>query len=172
MTFGEPVWAYQRAQNATTEAALRPVLEIDAIRWQYMTGVDDVTMLDPDSWEHEHALVSRPGNGAAQLALFRDYASNVAVYPQVHEHFRASQVPLLAVWGKGDEILSPDGARAFSRDLPHAEVHLLPGGHFLFESAIDQVADLIRPFWPRQRRGEPATFQQRRVSKHCGRWRL
>lgn len=144
--FWEPVLAYQRSQDATTEAAIRGALSLDAIRWQYVHGVADTTLVDPEAWAHDHALVSRPGNDLVQLALFRDYATNVALYPQVHEYFRTSQVPLLAVWGEGDEIFGPDGARAFSRDLPDAEVHLVPGGHFLLESAVHEVADLIRDF--------------------------
>ena len=59
---------------------------------------------------------------------------------------REHQVPLLAVWGKGDPIFIPEGARAFAEDLPKAEIHLLDGGHFLLESALDQVVPLIRTF--------------------------
>lgn len=145
-SFWAPVRAYQQEQNPTTEAAIRGALEVDAIRWQYLTGVDDPTLVDPETWRHDHALVSRPGNDVVQLTLFRDYATNVAMYPRLHDYFRDSQVPLLAVWGEGDEIFGPDGARAFARDLPDARIHLVPGGHFLLESAVDQVADLIRGF--------------------------
>ena len=86
------------------------------------------------------------GSPLVELALFRDYATNSPMYPRVHEYFRASHVPLLAVWGRGDEIFGPAGARAFAADLPDAEVHLLDGGHFLLESALDEVAALIRGF--------------------------
>ncbi len=145
-SFWAPVWAFRDERNQATEDAMRVALGIDAIRWQYLTGVDDPSVVDPETWIHDHALVSRPGNDEIQLALFRDYASNVALYPKVHEYFRAGQVPLLAVWGEGDEIFGPDGARAFSADLPDAEIHLLPGGHFLLESNVDGVAELIRSF--------------------------
>ena len=57
-----------------------------------------------------------------------------------------ARCPLLAVWGAGDEIFGPDGATAFSRDLPDAEIHLVQGGHFLLESALDTVAGYIRGF--------------------------
>jgi pimeloyl-ACP methyl ester carboxylesterase len=52
----------------------------------------------------------------------------------------------LAVWGRGDEIFGPAGAQAFADDLPDAQIHLLDGGHFLLESALDDVTRLIRPF--------------------------
>jgi pimeloyl-ACP methyl ester carboxylesterase len=55
-------------------------------------------------------------------------------------------VPLLAVWGRNDEIFGPAGATAFARDLPDAEIHLLDGGHFLLESRLDTVAGYLRGF--------------------------
>lgn len=160
-SFWEPVTAYQREQTPETEAAIRSALSLEAIRWQYVTGETDLSLIDPETWEHDHALISRPGNDRAQLALFRDYATNVELYPRLHEYFRQSQVPLLAVWGEGDEIFGPEGARAFARDLPDAQIHLLPGGHFLLESAVDQVADLIGDFLAQVPAPEPAAAAAR-----------
>jgi pimeloyl-ACP methyl ester carboxylesterase len=145
-SFWTLVWNYQKEQNAETEKAIRFALSLDATKWQYLTGVPDETLVDPEAWDHDYALLSRPGNDKIQLNLFLDYATNPAMYPQVHEYFRATQVPLLAVWGKGDEIIGPAGAEAFSTDLPDAEVVLLEGGHFLLESAVDDVAALILDF--------------------------
>lgn len=145
-SFWKIVRVYQEDQNEETEAGIRFALSLDATKWQYLTGVEDTTLIDPEAWGHDYALLSRPGNDQIQLALFRDYATNPPLYPRVQEYFRTSQVPLLAVWGKGDEIFGPAGAEAFARDLPGAEIRLLPGGHFLLESAVDEVASLIREF--------------------------
>lgn len=144
--FWAPVWELVTDRTPETEAALRPALGIDAIRWQYTHGLERPEIVDPETWHHDAALVSRPGNDEAQLALFADYGANVKHYPRLHEYFRATQVPLLAVWGRNDEIFGPDGALAFQRDLPTAEVHLLDGGHFLLESHLDDVAGLMLPF--------------------------
>jgi pimeloyl-ACP methyl ester carboxylesterase len=144
--FWKTVWDFHRAPGPETEAGVRQALTLDAIRWQYLTGVPDETLVSPDTWQHDHALVSRPGNDEIQLRLFADYATNPPLYPRLHEYFRQSRVPLLAVWGRGDEIFGPDGARAFRDDLPDARVELLDGGHFLLESAGDQVAALIWDF--------------------------
>jgi catechol 2,3-dioxygenase-like lactoylglutathione lyase family enzyme len=57
---------------------------------------------------------------------------------------------VLAVWGRGDEIFAPEGALAFAEDAEDAEIHLLDGGHFLLESAGDEVATLIRDFLARR----------------------
>jgi pimeloyl-ACP methyl ester carboxylesterase len=149
-SFWKTVWDYQREQTPDTEAAIRQAFTLEATRWQYLTGVPDETLVDPDAWAHDYALLSRPGNDLIQLALFRDYASNLPLYPRLHDYLRTSRVPLLAVWGRGDEIFAPDGAQAFADDAADAEIHLLDGGHFLLETAADEVAALIRDFLARR----------------------
>jgi pimeloyl-ACP methyl ester carboxylesterase len=144
--FWKPVWEYAKDQNPRTEAAVRPFTGIEAIEWQYVHGVPDPSVVSPDTWHHDAALVSRPGNDLVQLKLCADYITNVPLYPRLHEYFRTSQVPLLAVWGRNDEIFGPAGARAFADDLPDAEIHLLDGGHFLLESSLDEVAGLMNRF--------------------------
>jgi pimeloyl-ACP methyl ester carboxylesterase len=144
------VWAFHRDENPETEAGMRGALTLEAIRWQYVTGVPDETLVSPEVWHHDHALVSRPGNDEVQLALFRDYATNPPLYPELHRYLRDSAVPVLAVWGRGDEIFGPEGAKAFATDAHDAEIHLLDGGHFLLESAVDETAALIGDFLDRR----------------------
>ncbi len=144
--FWAGIWAYAQNPGPETEAALRPALGEDAIRWQYTHGVPDPSLVSPDTWRHDAALVGRPGNDRAQLALFQDYVSNVRLYPAFHEYLRTSAVPVLAVWGEHDEIFGPEGALAFRKDARDPQIHLLDGGHFLLESALDEVAPLVRDF--------------------------
>lgn len=80
----------------------------------------------------------------------RDYATNPPLYPRLHEYLRTSQVPALAVWGRSDQIFGPTGANAFADDAQDAEIHLLDGGHFLLESAGDEVGTLVRNFLARR----------------------
>lgn len=150
-SFWAPIWAYAADPNPSNESDLREALSLEAIRWQYRHGVPDPSLVSPDTWTHDHALIQRPGNDAIQLQLFRDYTTNVALYPRVHEYFRDSQVPLLATWGANDEIFGPDGARAFANDLPGAEIHLLDAGHFALESDLNPIACYIRSFLGRLR---------------------
>jgi pimeloyl-ACP methyl ester carboxylesterase len=145
-SFWKIVRDYQREQTPETEAGIRFALTLEATKWQYLTGAPDASLVNPESWEHDFALLSRPGNDEIQLRLFRDYATNPPMYPAVQEYFRTSGVPLLAVWGKDDEIFGPDGARAFQRDRPDARVELLAGGHFLLETAAAEVAALVGEF--------------------------
>jgi pimeloyl-ACP methyl ester carboxylesterase len=124
-------------------------VDFDAIRQQYLAGVADPSVVDPDTWWRDYTLMSRPGNDLIQLRLLRVYGDNIRLYPAVQQYFRESQVPLLAVWGKDGPIFGPEGAHAFTRDLPGAQVELLPGGHFLLETAVDEVATITRDFLKR-----------------------
>ncbi|MHA0286008.1 alpha/beta fold hydrolase [Mycobacterium sp. C3-094] len=144
------VWDYQREQTPATAAALREFLSFEATRSQYVTGVPDPSVVSPDTWHHDAALLSRPGNDAIQLALFKDYASNPRLYPALHDYLRTSAVPVLAVWGDKDPFFGPDGARAFAADAVDAEIHLRDGGHFLLESDLAAVTALIRDFLARR----------------------
>lgn len=147
--FWAPLWRYATDSNAADEAILRDSLTVEKIRWQYTHGIADPTVVSPDTWLHDAALVARPGIAEVQLALYADYPTNRTLYPAVQEAFRASRIPLLAVWGKNDEIFGPAGADAFARDLPNAEVVLLDGGHFLLESHLDEVTTHIQGFLSR-----------------------
>ncbi|RJQ76745.1 alpha/beta fold hydrolase [Pseudonocardiaceae bacterium YIM PH 21723] len=141
--FWQTVWDYQREQTPETEAGIRGALTLDATKWQYLAGEPDESLISPDTWQHDFALLSRPGNDEIQLALFRDYATNPPLYPALQEYLRREQPPVLAVWGANDPIFGPDGARAFAKDVPDARIHLLDGGHFVLESHGDQIAALI-----------------------------
>lgn len=143
----EPLFAYGRERSDSNAEVLRNLITIDGLKWQYTHGVSDVSVVDPDVWVTAHAAVADTEESiAVQLELFADYISNVELYPRVHDYFRTSQVPLLAVWGRNDQIFGPDGALAFARDLPSAQINLLDGGHFLLESRLDAVVSMMRPF--------------------------
>lgn len=141
--FWAPIWAYGQDPSPENEIVVRAALDRAAVERRYLHGVPDPTAVDPDAWEHDLALLARPGNDRVQLALFRDHMSNRALYPGVQDWLRTSRVPVLAIWGRNDEIFGPAGAEAFRRDAPEARVDLLDGGHFLLESHLDEVVDAI-----------------------------
>jgi pimeloyl-ACP methyl ester carboxylesterase len=144
--FWAPLVAYADHPDHETEPAAREAFTPASVRWQYLNGVPDPTLVSPDAWLHDLEHLRRPGNVDIQLTLFRDYPTNVEKYPEFQRYFRDSQVPLMAVWGGNDEIFGPDGARAFTKDLPDAEVHLLDTGHFALETDLDVVAGYSRGF--------------------------
>ncbi|MBC7806934.1 MAG: alpha/beta fold hydrolase, partial [Akkermansiaceae bacterium] len=130
-----PFWkplqdAYWKNPNDEAAKPLRGLLKAEGTRFQYETGVRDKSHINPDAWLVPQVGLDRPGNDAIQLALFYDYRTNPPLYPTWHEYFRKHQPPTLVVWGKNDPIFGPEGAKAFLRDLPNAELHLLETGHF------------------------------------------
>jgi len=56
-------------------------------------------------------------------------------------YFRAKRPATLIVWGKNDPLFTVAGAKAFLRDLPKAELHLLDAGHFALEEESGFIAE-------------------------------
>jgi len=145
-----PIQKYWAEPTADNRAALREFLKPESTKGQYLYGVADVTLVAPETYELDSALMARPGNDEIQLDLFLDYASNVALYPKFQEYFRTKQPPLLAVWGKNDPFFVPPGAEAFKKDIPAAEMHFLETGHFALETHHKEIAQAIREFLGRK----------------------
>ncbi len=110
------------------------------MRREYGSGISDVSVIAPEGYTLDAALLARPGNTDIQLDLFLDYANNVKLYPAFQEYFRKWAPPLLAIWGKNDPYFIPAGAEAFKRDIPKAIVQFLDTGHFALETHVDEVA--------------------------------
>ena len=141
-----PIQRYWKEPTSENRAALRNFLTPETTRWQYTHGVQDESLVAPESYTLDSALLARPGNDEIQLDLFLDYASNVALYPKFHEYFRTHRPPLLAVWGKNDPFFLPSGAEAFKRDIPGAVVRFFDTGHFALETHAAEIAAAIRDF--------------------------
>ena len=141
-----PIQAYWREPTAAHREALRQFLTPETTKWQYVHGVQDESLVAPESYTLDSALMARPGNDEIQLDLFLDYASNVALYPKFQEYFRTQQPPLLAAWGNQDPFFLPPGAEAFKRDNPKAEVHFFDTGHFALETHASEIAETMRRF--------------------------
>lgn len=150
--FWDPIKAYWREDTPARRAALNGLVSPETTKFQYVDGVRDVTRVDPDNWAHDQALLDRPGNRDIQLDLFRDYGTNVPLYPDFQAFFRKYRPPTLIVWGKNDQIFPADGASPYLRDLPDAELHLIDTGHFALEDRLDEIAPLIRDFLDRKLR--------------------
>jgi len=145
-----PIQKYWNEPTPENRAALREFLKPEATKWQYSHGVQDTTLLAPEAYELDSALLARPGNDEIQLDLFLDYASNVALYPKFQEYFRTKRPPILAVWGNSDSFFLPPGAEAFKRDNPTAEVHFYDTGHFALETHASEIAGAIEDFLSRK----------------------
>lgn len=137
---------YWDTPTAENRAALKDFPTAASIKWQYLEGVGDPSLVSPDGYTLEGLQVARPGNADIQLDLVLDYATNVRLYPRFQAYFRQEQPPLLAVWGKNDPYFLPAGAQAWKRDIPAADVRFYDTGHFALETHGNEIIPVIRQF--------------------------
>ena len=141
----KPYWRNRSAN----EAAVRGFLQLDATRSQYLDGVADPTSVNPDLWELDQRYLELPGRDRVMLDLLYDYQNNVTLYPRWHDYLRANRPPALLAWGQNDQFFPPEGARAYLRELPEAELHFLDTGHFATATHHDEIAELVAAFLER-----------------------
>ena len=141
-----PIRTYWREPTEANRDALRSFLSPETTYWQYTHGVSDPSAVSPDGYSLDDFYLTRPGAHEAQLDLFLDYASNVALYPQFQAYFHNHRPPLLAVWGRNDPFFLPAGAEAFKRDIPDADIRFVDTGHFALETHVEPIATAIREF--------------------------
>ncbi|MEI7144460.1 alpha/beta hydrolase [Pectobacterium brasiliense] len=137
---------YWQSPTAENRAALHDFPTAASVKWQYLEGVSDTSLVSPDGYTLEGLHVSRPGNADIQLDLLLDYASNVQRYPEFQTYFREKQPPLLAVWGRHDPYFLPAGAEAWKRDIPHADIRFYDTGHFALETHANDIIPVIHAF--------------------------
>jgi pimeloyl-ACP methyl ester carboxylesterase len=144
-----PIRAYWQDASQSNREALRTFLNPETTIWQYTHGVPDPTTVAPDGYSLDNFYLSRPGAAEVQLDLFGDYKSNVALYPTFQKYFRTYKPPFLALWGKNDPFFLPQGAEAYRRDIPDADVRFLNTGHFALETHSAEIGAAMRAFLAR-----------------------
>jgi pimeloyl-ACP methyl ester carboxylesterase len=145
----KPIRAYWQDPSAANRTALRAFLSPETTVWQYTHGVADPSSVSPDGYSLDNFYLARPDADDVQLDLFGDYKSNVALYPEFQAYFRKHKPAFLAAWGKNDPFFLPQGAEAFKRDIPDADVRFFDTGHFALETHCDEIAAAIRDFLSR-----------------------
>ena len=135
-------WAAPTAEN---REALRKFNTAEMLKWQYVEGVKDTSLIAPETYQLAHAAIERIGV-EVQMDLLLDYGQNIKQYTQLHKFFRQYQPPTLAIWGKNDPFFIPAGAEAFKRDNPKADVRFLDTGHFTLETHGKEIAAAMLEF--------------------------
>ncbi|WTW96193.1 alpha/beta hydrolase [Streptomycetaceae bacterium NBC_01309] len=135
-----------RAGAPGAEEAVRGLLTLPVTRSQYEGGTADPEFVAPDGWTADQHFLDLPGRDAVQVALALDYHSNLALYPVWQEWLRTHRPPALVLWGRNDFFFPESGARAYLRDLPDAELHVLDTGHFALEDKLPEIAPLVAAF--------------------------
>jgi pimeloyl-ACP methyl ester carboxylesterase len=135
--------------SAAHRAASRPYLELEGIRAQYLYGVRNPSLIDPDTWTIDEALIRRPGVDEIMLDLLYDIRNNVPTFQAMQQFLRVRRPPTLVATGANDEIFPEAVVRQILDDLPQTEYHALDTGHFALEDKGDEIAQLMRDFLSR-----------------------
>jgi pimeloyl-ACP methyl ester carboxylesterase len=148
-----PLAKYWEDQSPEVEAAVRGFLTRETTTFQYTHGVQYPERISRDAIELNQLNLDRPGNDRIQLALLRDYQTNIALYPQWQAYLREQRPPMLVIFGKNDPFFTPAGAEAIGRDNPNATVIPLEGGHFALEEHSTIIATEMRALADRVKAG-------------------
>jgi pimeloyl-ACP methyl ester carboxylesterase len=139
-------WADGSAEH---REACRSYLTLEGLRDQYVHGVQDPSLIDPDNWVIDKALIDRPGVGDIMIDLLYDIRNNVPNVKAMQRFMRERRPPTLVATGVNDEIFPEEVVRKILTDHPGAEYHGLPTGHFALEDKAPEIAALMRDFLAR-----------------------
>ncbi|HEX4337327.1 MAG TPA: alpha/beta hydrolase [Polyangiaceae bacterium] len=143
-------WQTRRAfwaDRAAHETALRTnLLSLATTRTRHVGNDPNPERYDPDLWTDEYRFLNQPGQADIQSDLFYDYRTNVAAYPTWQAWLRRTQPRLLVLWGKYEQSFEASEPAAYLADVKNAQAHVLDGGHFVLDTAADEVASLVRAF--------------------------
>ncbi len=127
---------------------IRAAITREEFRIEFLNDIankDLAGLIPPDLWEL-HWAQTTPRRADIYASIIAGLRENVAWFPRYQAYLREHQPPTLIAWGPHDGYMPEPSARAYLRDLPEAELHLLDGGHWLLETHLDQVVDLTRDF--------------------------
>lgn len=145
-----PLREYWESPTPERRAELAKAVSAEGLREEVLGEVPPQTAerISPDLWQLSWPLMEP--NRDIMVGFFLEILSSVRLYSQYQAYLREHQPPTLIVWGPQDGYMPAESARAYLKDLPKAELHLLEdGGHWLLESHLDEVVSLIRPFLSR-----------------------
>ncbi|MBW9115578.1 alpha/beta hydrolase [Rhizobium cauense] len=128
-------------RNAVTEANFRE---------EFLNDVrPDLKALIPADLWHLHWSLMTERRKDFTATLLSDLKNNRAWFSFHRQYLRTHRPPTLIIWGPQDHYMPEESGRAYLRDLPDAEFHLLDGGHWLLETNLDEVVPLVSGFLER-----------------------
>lgn len=144
----EPLGAYWQDGSVAHREALRATLTLEGYKRQYLDGVQDPTLIDPEGWTIDYALMMRPGVQDIMLDLLYDIRSNGAVVSGAQPFLKANQRRVMVATGV-DDPLFPGATMRPPADMPDIEFHGVRSGHFALEDRLDEIGRHTRVFFDR-----------------------
>ena len=148
--------AHLAAPSAEGRRKLAEAVSEAGFREEFLNEVrpEFAARISPDLWQLAWAQLDHPVRREVMVGLMEGLRENLQWFPRYQAYLREHRPPALIVWGPQDGYMPEGAARAYLRDLPDAELHLLDGGHWLLETNLDEVAALARRFLERHHAGD------------------
>jgi pimeloyl-ACP methyl ester carboxylesterase len=154
-TFGAtdgPLWAtelaYWKDGSPAHREGVRQKLTPEAVRNQYVAGTRDASLIDPDNWTIDSALLGRPGVDEIMLDLLYDIRNNRQTVADARQFFKAHQSQVMIATGVKDPLFPGAGMKP-PADMSQIEFHPIDSGHFALEDHCAEIGSLTRGFLAR-----------------------
>jgi pimeloyl-ACP methyl ester carboxylesterase len=144
----EGLKAYRRNPSASAKEKLAAAVSEEGYREEFLNGSegDIAQRISPDLWTLHWALTT-PRRRQIHADVIASWWDNAEWFPRYQAYLREHKPASLIVWGPRDGYMPIGAARAYLRDLPNAELHLLEdAGHWLLETHLPQAATAMRDF--------------------------
>ena len=131
-------------------AKLESAVSEEGFKHEFLNSVGPelAQRIPPDLW-HLHWSVMTEERRQIVFSVLEGLKHNFDWFPRYQAYLREHRPATLIAWGPNDGYMPEESARAYLRDLPDAELHLLDGGHWLLETHLPEVAALCRDFLAR-----------------------
>jgi pimeloyl-ACP methyl ester carboxylesterase len=126
----ETLKAYWASPTPEGRQKLMDAVSEEGFRDEFVGEIAErlVERIPPDLWKLSWPLMT-PQRREIMVGLMEGLRENLAWFPTYQAYLREHRPPTLIVWGPQDGYMPEGSARAYLRDLPDAELHLLDGGH-------------------------------------------
>lgn len=142
--------AYFADKSADNAKAIEDAVSEEGFREEFLNDLrpELAETIAPDLWQFHWSLMTSRRK-AIIVDIIKGLEQNLDWFPRYQAYLRKHEPPTLIVWGPQDGYMPAASARAYLRDLPEAELHLLDGGHWLLETNLGEVTELIDDFLAR-----------------------
>lgn len=142
-----PLQAYFRNPTRAAKDKLAEAVSENGFMDEFLNDVGSelAERIPPDLWKLHWSLMT-PERRQIAVDVIARLKENLTWFPRYQGYLRDHRPPTLIVWGPQDGYMPESAARAYLRDLPDAELHLLGGGHWLLETHLAEVVAYVRDF--------------------------
>lgn len=154
-----PLQAYFRNPTPQARAKLEEFVSEEAFRDEFLNDVrpELQELIPPDLWNLHRPLMT-PRRRKIAADIIACLKENLDWFTRYQAYLREHKPPTLIIWGPQDGYMPEGSARAYLRDIPDAELHLLDGGHWLLETNLEEAVTLTRNFLARIHSDTPEEF--------------